>query len=279
MNIYCEFNKLYNKNSGGINVDTKNYETLNTTITNVEITNEIVSKKLDKDIGSYSTIFCEEYNYLTNENFDFLTSLLTNEINKILNKAINKANLKFFVVGLGNGDITADSLGVRVVNKIISTSLNINNGSLSNKNFGDVFSLAPSVASKNGMYTLSVIKSIVNELKPDIVIVVDSLSCKNIKYMCKTFQVNNCGLTPGCEIDNKQPKINYEELNIPVLSVGSPVVTNAKNITRKFNEDLIITLKDIDIIINKLADVIAFSLNKVIHKNLKDEEIIFLSKN
>lgn len=279
MNIYCEFNKVYNKNSDGINVDTKNYETLNTTITNVEITNEIVSKKLDKDIGSYSTIFCEGYNYLTNENFDFLTSLLTNEINKILNKTINKPNLKFFVVGLGNGDITADSLGVRVVNKIISTSLNINNGNLSNKNFGDVFSLAPSVASKNGMYTLSVIKSIVNELKPDIVIVVDSLSCKNIKYMCKTFQVNNCGLTPGCEIGNKQPKINYEELNIPVLSVGSPVVTNARNITKKFNEDLIITLKDIDIIINNLADVIAFSLNKVIHKNLKDEEIIFLSKN
>lgn len=279
MNIYCEFDKINNKNGNGVIVETKNYDTLKTTINNVEIKDEYASKKLNKDVGFYSTIFCEEYNYLINEDFGFISKLLANEINKVINKVTNKATLRFFVVGLGNADITADSLGVNVVNKVISTSVNLKNGSLSNKNFGDVFSLAPSVASKNGVYTLSIIKSLVTELKPDVVIVVDSLSCKNIKYICKTFQVNNCGLTPGCEIGNKQPKIDNSTLKVPVISVGVPVVTNLKNINKKIDDDIVLTIKDIDIAIKKLADIISFALNKVIHKNLKDEEIIFLSKN
>lgn len=279
MNIYCEFGNVKSNIKDGIFVNSKKFDTLKTTITNIDLKSEILSKKLNKSIGYYSTIFCEEYNYLTNEGFNFITSLLINEIKNVLFKTSIKTNAKYFVVGLGNADITADSLGNRVIKKIISTSLNLKNGKLSNKNFGDVFSIAPSVASKNGVYTLSLVKAIVKEMKPDVIFVVDSLSCKDINYICKTFQVNNCGLTPGCEIGNKQPKIDSSSLKVPVISIGCPVVTNLNNIIKRTKNNLVLTLKDIDIIITKLADIISFSLNKVIHNNLSDDEIIFLSNN
>ena len=280
MNIYCEFTKLVSKANNGIILSSKEYDTLKTKLTNVELTSLKASQKLKKDIGFYSTIFCEEYNYLTNEGFNFISSLLSSEIKKIINKELaSNPHPKYFIVGLGNSSITADSLGVKVTNKIISTSINLKNGNLSSNNFGDVFSLSPSVASKNGIYTLTIIKAIVKELKPDAIIIIDSLSCKNIKNICRTFQVNNCGLTPGCEIGNKQPKIDKSNLKIPVISVGCPVVTNLSNIVKKPAYDHILTLKDIDIAINRLADIISFAINKVVHPKLKDEEIIFLSNN
>lgn len=282
MNIYCEFenlNEISNKRTNFIS-KTK-LKKLKTTITKVQIKTKKQSLVLKKDKGLYTTIFCEEFDYLTNYDFDFLTSILQKEIEKSLKTILKNKdikNLKYFVVGLGNIDITADSLGPKVVDNILSTYKDIENKKISNKIFGNVFTLSPSIASKNGIYTYQIIKSICKELKPDVVILIDSLSCKNINYLGRTFQINTCGLTPGGEIENAQPIINKTSLKIPVLAIGCPVVSNLSNLqfSPKFNP--VLTLKDIDIAINKYSDIISFSLNKIIHKNLTKNEIIFLTK-
>ncbi len=280
MNIYCEFENLSENDKKNKNLVKKiEFKEFKTTLTTVNITSKKQEKLLKKEIGTYTTIFCEEFNYLTNINFDFLTKILTKEIKKIIDlESKNKKNIKYFVVGLGNPEITADCLGVNVVKKIICTTKDLENNNLSNKDFGNVFSLTPSISSKNGIYTLDIIKSICSFFKPDLVFIIDSLSCKNAKYLGKTFQVNTCGLTPGCEIKNKQPKIDKEGLKIPVISIGCPVVINLSNIQNKPQLDPVLTLKDIDVAIKTLADIISFSLNKIIHKNLSKDEIIFLSK-
>ena len=160
------------------------------------------------------TIYCEKFDYLSNNYFDFLVEILNNELSKLLNAfSFKNKDLKFFIVGLGNNNITADSLGCLVVDKILSTTKDIENKKISKNNFGNVFTLAPSIASKNGIYTSQIILSICKELKPDIVILIDSLSCKDISFLGRTFQLNTCGLIPGCEIGNKQPKISKKLLD------------------------------------------------------------------
>lgn len=282
MNIYCEFENLNENTQKNTHfIEKIKIKNLKTAITRVKITTSKQVEFLKKDKGLYSTISCEKFDYLSNNNFDFLTSILQKEIKNALNfvcKNKNIENLQYFVVGLGNTDITADSLGPKVVDNILSTAKDIKNKNISNKIFGNVFTLSPSIASKNGIYTYQIIKAICKELKPDVVILIDSLSCKNINYLGRTFQVNTCGLTPGCEIDNAQPIINKTSLKTPVLAIGCPVVTNLSSLqfSPKFNP--VLTLKDIDIAINKYADIISFSLNKIIHKNLTKNEIIFLTK-
>ena len=282
MNIYCEFenlNEISNKRTNFIS-KTK-LRKLKTTITKVEIKTKKQSLVFKKDKGLYTTIFCEEFDYLSNYDFDFLTSILQKEIEKSLKTILknkDNENLKYFVVGLGNIDITADSLGPKVVDNILSTYKDIEDKKISNKIFGNVFTLSPSIASKNGIYTYQIIKSICKELKPDVVILIDSLSCKNINYLGRTFQINTCGLTPGGEIENAQPIINKTSLKIPVLAIGCPVVTNLSNLQFSPEFNPVLTLKDIDIAINKYSDIISFSLNKIIHKNLTKNEIIFLTK-
>ena len=104
------------------------------------------------------------------------------------------------------------------------------------------------------------------------------MSCKDINFLGKTFQINTCGLTPGCEVGNKQPKICKSTLKTPVLAIGCPVVSNLSNIVKTSKFDPVLTLKDIDIAIKKYADIISFTLNQIIHKNLNKNEIIFLTK-
>lgn len=288
MNIYCEFDNFenlgtkkrdFNKKNKNFTIE-KRKEKFKTTITRININNNKISKTLKKDIGFYTTIFCEKYNYLTNDYFTFLTTILKKEINFLIDKTFLNKNkdLKYFIVGLGNYKITADALGNNVVEKILSTTKDIENKNISSNNFGNVFSIAPSIASKNGVYTGSIIKSLCKEFKPDIVILIDSLTCKNIDYLGRTFQINTSGLTPGCEIGNKQPKINKKYLKIPVISIGCPVVCNLSNLINTSKYDPVLTLKDIDIAIVKYAEIIAFALNNIFHKNLTEKEIIFLTK-
>ena len=111
-------------------------------------------------------------------------------------------------------------MGYLVTEKILSTTKDIENKKLSKRTFGNAFSIAPSSASKNGIYTSQIILSLCKEVKPDIVILIDSLSCKNINFLGRTFQINTCGLTPGCEVGNKQPKICKNALKTPVLAIG-----------------------------------------------------------
>ena len=279
MNNYCEFEQMETlKKNSKIKIDTKTKE-FGTTITNINLLDSEYAKKLEKNVGFYSNIFCEDYDFLTNNHFEFLVDTLKNEIENMFKKIKVKTNGKFFVVGLGNSLITADTLGIEVCKKIITTSMNLENSNLSKNNFGNVFSLCPSVASQNGIYTLNIIKALAKQEKPDLIILVDSLSCKDMKFIAKTFQINSCGLTPGCEVNNKQPRIDKSALDFPVISIGCPVVSNLMNVTKNKLDDKILTLKDIDIVIKKLSNIISFALNKIIHKNLRNEEIIFLSKN
>lgn len=281
MNIYCEYEKLIKKNKINKKLDIKTFKKANnTTISEINLLDEHIAKKFNKKCGTYITICCEDFDYLSNNCFSFLTNILTEEIKKILKKLnIDKINYpKYFIVGLGNSEIKADCIGVYSSERIISTYKDIQNNTLSKKHFENVFSIAPSISNKNGIYTYDIIKSLTNSLKPDIVILIDSLSCINAKNLFKTFQLNTVGLTPGCEIGNKQPTINTETLSVPVISIGCPTVINLQSINKKEKNNIVFTLKDVDIAINKCSDIISFSLNKAIHKNLTSKDIIFLTK-
>lgn len=280
MNNYCEFSScIKNINKIDKNLIEKQSFEYHTEVTRININNQENAKLLNKDVGFYSTIFSKDIDFLTNKHFDFLSNLVINEIKKFLTLLnIEMSNKpKIFVVGLGNCNITADSLGTLVVNKVISTSFELENRNISNKFFGDVFSISPSVTSANGIFTSKIVKALCKEFKPDLVVLIDSLSCKNVEILGKSFQFSTSGLTPGSEVGLKQPKIEKKLINTPILTIGCPLVCKLQNIDKFTKDDKLLTLKDIDVVVKKCADIIAYSINNCFH-NLKKEEILYLSK-
>ena len=276
MNNYCEFEKtkVFNK---------KNYKTIkindNFLLTRIKINSNELSKKLGKNKGIYSTIFCNNFDYQDEDSFYIFIKALTSEIKYYLNALKIKIteNSKFFVVGLGNQEIQADKLGFDTCKKIISTHSLINKNKISKEIFSNVFSLSPSVESVNGLTTGSIVKSLADSLNPTLVILIDSMSCKRVKYLNNTIQLSTDGFAPGSEISGNRLKINKEFLNKPVLTIGCPLVIAFKSLIKTNRHDFL-TSKDIYFYNKKFSDIISFCLNKILHKKLKKDEILYLSK-
>ena len=96
------------------------------------------------------------------------------------------------------------------------------------------------------------------------VVVVDSLKSNSISRLNKTIQITDTGIHPGSGVNNKRVALNKKTLGIPVIAIGVPTVCDISNIIKNV-DDMIVTSKDIDFIIDKLSDLISISLNEVIY--------------
>ena len=195
-------------------VNTKN----NVTITEVilDVDNDLGRKK-----GKYITLEFEDIT--DSQNSESVKKVLINELKKIINVKKNSLGL---VVGLGNDKSTADSLGPLTVNNIIVTNHIFLLDKLSD-NYKRVSAINPGVMGETGIETADIIESIVDKIKPDYLIVIDSLASKSIERLNKTIQITNTGIHPGSGIGNKRKEISYDTLNIPVIAIGVPTVVDA----------------------------------------------------
>ena len=233
------------------------------------------SKILNKKIGKYTTLFFDDVT--DNTNRLELISVLTRYLKKYV-KA-NKDDL-ILVVGLGNIESTPDSLGPKVIDNITITNHIYELGML-DKKYKRVCSICPGVYAKTGIETSKIIESVVNKIKPSIVIVIDSLASGSIDRLNKTIQITNTGINPGSGIGNKRKEISYDTLHVPVVAIGVPTVVSVNNIVYdvlnnidyKYNNkkldsilnnyDLVVTPTEIDYIIECLSVVISKSMNNI----------------
>lgn len=187
-------------------------------VTNVEL--ERINA-LNKKKGKYITLEFEDVT--DSKNADKVSNTLTLVLKKMLKLKKESFGL---VIGLGNDRSTPDSLGPLVVNDIIVTNHLYMLNQLSD-NYKRLAAINPGVTGQTGIETSDIIKSIVEKIKPDYVIAIDSLASKSIERLNKTIQITDTGIHPGSGIGNKRKEISYETLGIPVIAIGVPTVVDA----------------------------------------------------
>lgn len=260
---YVEENKLLK----GVKYKTENINDI--IVTNVELDD---INDLNKKKGKYITLEFDDVTDTTNK--EKLIKTLTTILRKILK--IKKDSFGI-IVGLGNDKSTPDSLGPLVVNDIIVT----NHMYLLNELSSDYKRLAainPGVMGETGIETSDIIESIVNKVKPNYLIVVDSLASKSIERLNKTIQITDTGIHPGSGIGNKRKEISFETLGIPVIAIGVPTVVDATVIVSDtinfiyknyaFNKEYMNNPK------SRLTFNNVNYLNKTINENKKDKEAL-----
>ena len=174
--------------------------------------------------GIYTTI---SFNDATdNENIKNIGHVLINEFKNYLN--IKKEDL-VLVIGLGNVLSTPDSLGPKVIDNIIVTN-HLYEMNICDSKYQKVAALTPSVTGKTGIETFDQIKSIVEKIKPKIIIAIDSLAASSINRVNKTIQITNTGINPGSGIGNLRKEISFETIGVPVIAIGIPTVVDATSI-------------------------------------------------
>lgn len=249
-------------------------------ITEVNVLNENGKNAIQKDIGKYITIDTEEIKYLDNEN------LLIEKIKVELEKLIPMDN-SIFVVGLGNMYVTADALGAKVIKGIEATRHILKLGKMYNSNTREISCISPGVMGNTGIETSEIVYAVSSTIKPKTIVVIDSLMSKSISRVGKSIQISDTGIIPGSGITGVNKSIDSKSMNAKVISIGVPMVVDVATIANEAIEkiedkkddsferytkiknvldtqNLIVTPKDIDELIEITSRIIYSSINKLI---------------
>ena len=197
----------------------------NISITTVDVLNENGMQSVGKEIGKYITIEIKDLEYMEEKQKDEITNIVGEQIKLLVGEKINSV----MVVGLGNSNVTPDSLGPKVVADINVTRHIIKYASeLLEASTREISAISPGVMGTTGIETEEIIEAVVKNVKPDMLIVIDSLASRSMARLGNTIQLGNTGITPGAGIGNKRKALNKETLGIPVIAIGVPTVVDLR---------------------------------------------------
>ena len=216
----------------------------NIKVERVKITNENGEKAIGKPVGNYITIDIKKLKIAQEEEIEQAANTLSNELKKILDEHVDKQG-EILVVGLGNIYVTPDSLGPKVINEIDVTRHIINYlPQYVDKGTRMVSAIAPGVLGTTGIETVEILKGIVDNIHPKLVIVIDALASRSIERISSTIQISDTGIVPGAGVGNTRSEISIKTLGIPVIAIGIPTVV----------ETAVLVNDSLDLFIEKLQD-------------------------
>jgi len=276
-------------------------------VTRVHVLSPEAERTLGKPRGQYVTIDVPRFRDRDSDLRDRVTDVVTGELARFLSRPREEHIL---VVGLGNWNATPDALGPRVVDRLLVTR---HLAAVVPRDIRDrmrpVAAVAPGVLGTTGIETVDIVRGIVRETHPDMVVAIDALAATRAERLVASIQVADSGIHPGSGVGNRRHGLTHDTLGVPVLAVGVPTVVQAGSIVfqalgllvdslgkdqvfyRIVQEmsrpeqrqlidevigptmgDLMVTPKEIDVVVNDMADVLAEALNRALQPELDRSE-------
>ena len=231
----------------GVRVEEYYKEKEDIRVTKVLVESKNAAKAMGKPMGVYVTI---EAPALIEPDEDYhreISECLAGELLALIPDSDKEQTV--LVVGLGNREVTADALGPRVVDNLFITRhvvMAYGKAAYNCTKMNLVSSIEPGVMAKTGMETAEIVRGVVKEMKPDVLIVVDALAARSTRRLNRTIQITNTGIQPGSGVGNHRNAITEESLGVPVLAGGVPTVVDAATIVGDALEKLMSDEKTFD---------------------------------
>lgn len=251
--------------------------------TKVVIKNKEGARIMRKPIGTYITLEAPELLWEDEGYHREVSEELGKYLEELLYRVWTNRHSgapRVLVVGLGNTEVTADSLGPQVLGNLkVTRHLNTDKSVVSG--------IVPGVMAQTGMESLEIVAGIVKETAPDVVIAIDALAARSVHRLGTTIQLTDTGIQPGSGVGNHRGKLSQENLSVPVIAIGVPTVVGANTIVydtlnsleepmTQAEETLIrsrlspefdtmfVTPKDIDATVKRLSFTISEGINLVL---------------
>ncbi len=246
-----------------------------------------------KSAGKYINIDVGNLRMKDGEGFSKTISVVSQNLSSL----IPSGEGDVLVAGLGNTEITPDSLGPLTVKGLLVTRhiQGMDKNLYENAGFGSLAAVAMGVLGQTGIETAEIIKCITKEIKPKCLIIIDSLASRRLSRLATTVQISNGGISPGAGVLNKRAELNQKLLGIPVISMGIPMVVDGATLAHDLLEEyagamedkfsyiieklfsgqgsnMFLTPKDIDYSVKKASKLLSMAINQSIHK-ISQEEI------
>ncbi len=242
IDLYSKANKI-EKEIEGIEATSEDVDK-NIKISTVKILNEKGEQAIGKPKGTYVTIDIKNMKIAGEDEIQKAAETVTSRLKPLIKTHIN-ANDDILVVGLGNIYVTPDSLGPKVINEIdITRHIMKYAPEYLDKNTRPVSAVAPGVLGTTGIETMEILKGIVDNIKPKMIIAIDSLASRSIERISSSIQIADTGIVPGAGVGNTRKALNEENLGVKVIALGVPTVV----------ESAVLVNDCLDLFIEKLQD-------------------------
>lgn len=277
-------------------------EQANSKVTTIRIKEPEAERIMGKPMGTYITIEAKNLRIRDPEVQEEVSRTIAAKLKKVVDAL--PADATVLLIGLGNWRATPDSLGPETIKHSPITRHYYKYAPQALvKGMRPVCGIAPGVLGTTGIETIEIIKGIVENIKPALVIVIDSLSAQHTDRIGTTIQIADTGIKPGSAVSevNKQA-LDRETLGVPVISIGCPMVVNAAVIANQaiqtfcqqnrmncdsqaalaavrptlsyFGGSLTVTPKEIDELVENISHVIAYGIAYALFPGIDKEQLV-----
>lgn len=215
------------------------------------------AKALGKRAGRYSSVASEAVKRGERERYPRLVRALAGSLKEAINFGGGA-----LVVGLGNPSLRADAFGAETVRGIAVSAAD-----------GGLKTLLADVSSRTGIESFDLVRAVVERVKPNGVIAVDSLCARSGARLGAVFQVSDAGIVPGSGVGNARAELSERTLGVPTVCLGVPTVIYASTVAREAagSEEkaarLILTLSEIDRVVADCGAIAASAINRAFGKS------------
>ena len=235
-------------------------------ITRIDVLNDDAANRLEKPVGRYVTLAAKPESFMERSERRAIAAVLADELRALMHPLKSA-----MVVGLGNRYVTADALGTKTAEYVLVTRhVHMHMKDILPVGTPVTSSFCANVLGVTGMETAEVVSALTDRIRPDAVILVDSLAAADVRHIGCVIQCNDSGIAPGSGVGNFRTMLTRELLKVPVIALGVPTVVSAEtilkgsgagNVKRADCADLIVAPKDIDAIIRDLSRVLSDAIN------------------
>ena len=293
--LAIEVGEMLGKDRMPDGVEVASADRAHTAVTRIEIRTDQAAEKMGKKKGRYVTVEVKEGEVNTLEIHHEVAEAVRDELLLYMEPLGDRPAV--MAVGLGNRYITPDALGPKVVEKLVVTRHVRENPAAVDeidRRLGNICAIAPGVLGITGIETGEIIQGLADKVRPDILFAIDALAARKTSRINTTVQIADTGIVPGSGIGNRRMELSRESLGIPVISIGVPTVVDAMTLARDLIEeatggrigrtleermertcgaDTIVTPKNIDMTVERMAGAISNGLNMAVHRGFDFNDV------
>lgn len=227
-NLYRRANNIKNEIDGIETEEEKVGDDILTT--RVKVLSKQGEEAINKPIGNYITIDIKNLKVANEDEMQKASEVVTKELKALIDKHVSSKD-PVLVVGLGNLYVTPDALGPKVINEIdITRHLLEYMPEVLNEDTRSVSAVSPGVLGTTGIETQEILKGIVQNINPKLIIIIDALSSRSIERISSSIQIADTGIVPGAGVGNTRNELTKDSLGVPVIAIGIPTVVEAATI-------------------------------------------------
>ena len=236
----------------------------------IKIKSDEGARSIGRPCGVYDTLTLPRMDTLDEDAIEDAA----NEVAKELCRVADGCGIypdRLLIVGLGNGNLTPDSIGPRTAERVNATMhvKDFDPETFDAMDCSEIAVLAPGVMANSGMETSDVMIGICDRIHPDAVIAVDSLASGSPKRLGTTIQISDTGIFPGSGIGSRRHPLNERVLGVPVIAIGVPTVIDARIFVggegsplKDSDGPMFVSPQEIDGITNAAARIISLGINQ-----------------